>query len=136
MAMVNAPIKHIAIENPVGIMSKLYRKPDQTIHPYYFGDEFQKTTHLWLKNLPPLYHNAKPNLFDQNITHTSKGEFYEFTTKKGVKKRQPLWFAEARGFNGKKRTEDSGKLRSKTFPGIAKAMAKQWGEYLINNINQ
>ena len=64
MKIVNAPIERIAIENPVGIMSKIYRKPDQVIQPYYFGDEAQKTTCLWLKNLPPLYHNAKPNLFD------------------------------------------------------------------------
>jgi hypothetical protein len=132
MKIANAPIKHIAIENPVGIMSKLWRKPDQVIQPYYFGDEAQKTTCLWLKNLPPLYHNKAPNLFDTEVTHVGAGEFYEFTTKKGVKKRQPMWFAEARGFNGKKQTEDSGKIRSKTFPGIAKAMAEQWGNYLLN----
>lgn len=128
MKIVNAPIEKIAVENPIGIMSKIFRKPDQIIQPYFFGDEFQKTTCLWLKNLPKLYHNDRPNLFDNKITHVSKGEFYEFTSKKGVKKRQPMWFAEARGFNGKKQTEDSGKIRSKTFPGIAKAMAQQWGK--------
>jgi hypothetical protein len=129
MAMINAPIKHIAVENPVGIMSKLYRKPDQVIQPYYFGDSAQKTTCLWLKNLPLLYHNAAPNLFDNIVTHTNKGEFFEWIdSKTGKKKRQPLWFKEARSLKGDERS----KVRSKTFPGIAEAMANQWGEYLLN----
>jgi hypothetical protein len=129
MALVNAQINHIAIENPVGIMSSIYRKPDQVIQPYYFGDPHQKTTCLWLKNLPPLYHNDRPNLFDQEVTHTSKGEFYEWTDKKtGKKKKQPLWYAEA--FMMYDKTGERGKVRSKTFPGIAKAMAEQWGNYL------
>ena len=124
MKIVNAPIERIAIENPVGIMSKIYRKPDQVIQPYYFGDEAQKTTCLWLKNLPPLYHNAKPNLFDQDITHVGKGEFFEWVDKKtGKTKRQPKWYAEAF-----MHTKEHGKERSKTFPGIAKAMAEQWGK--------
>ena len=123
MNIVNAPIERIAIENPVGIMSKIYKKPDQVIQPYYFGDEAQKTTCLWLKNLPPLYHNAKPNLFDQDITHVGKGEFFEWVDKKtGKTKRQPKWYAEAF-----MHTKEHGKERSKTFPGIAKAMATQWG---------
>jgi hypothetical protein len=123
MRLINAPIEKIAIENPVGIMSKIYRKPDQIIQPYYFGDEAQKTTCLWLKNLPKLYHNSAPNLFDDLVTHTSKGEFYEWIDKKtGKKKRQPKWYAEAFMFG-----KEHGKERSKTFPGIAKAMAEQWG---------
>jgi hypothetical protein len=127
MAMVNAPIKHIAIENPIGIMSKIYRKPDQVIQPYYFGDEFQKTTCLWLKNVPKLFHNSAPNLFNEPITHVGKGEFFEWTDKKtGKQKRQPKWYADAFMY-----TKEIGKERSKTFPGIAKAMAKQWGEYFI-----
>lgn len=114
MQIVNAPIERIAVENPVGIMSKLYREPDQIIQPYYFGDEAQKTTCLWLKNLPLLYHNDKPNLFDLNVTHVGKGEFVTFKSGKRMSK----WFADSFG---------DGHLRSKTFPGIAKAMAKQWG---------
>jgi hypothetical protein len=130
MAMVNAPIKHIAIENPVGIMSKLYRKPDQKIQPYYFGDEAQKTTCLWLKNLPKLYHNAKPNLFDQNITHVNNGGYYEWIDgKTGKIKRQPKWYAEA--FLKQSNKSELSKIRSKTFPGIAEAMANQWGNYLL-----
>jgi site-specific DNA-cytosine methylase len=130
MAMVNAQIKHIAIENPVGVMSKLYRKPDQVIQPYYFGDKAQKTTCLWLKNLPPLYHNGAPNLFDDVVTHTDKGEFFEFVDRKtGKKKRQPKWYADSLKLSSDERS----KFRSKTFPGIAEAMATQWGNYLTSN---
>ena len=128
MAMVNAPIKHIAIENPVGIMSKLYRKPDQKIQPYYFGDEAQKTTCLWLKNLPKLYHNANPNLFDNVVTHTNKGQFWEyFSKKKGKLQKEPIWKKQTIGLNKNERSRQ----RSKTFPGIAQAMANQWGNYLL-----
>ena len=118
MKIVNAPIKYIAIENPIGIMSNIYRKPDQIIQPYYFGDEYQKTTCLWLKNLPLLYHNAEVNLFDQDITHVGRGEFV--TTPSG--KRLPKWYSDNK----------NPKVRSKTFPGIAIAMGKQWGEFLHN----
>jgi hypothetical protein len=115
MDIINAPIKHIAVENPIGIMSKLFRKPDQLIQPYYFGDEASKKTCLWLKNLPLLYHNDKPNLFDDYKTHVGKGK---------IVNGYPAWM-----FNNDK------KHRSKTFPGIAEAMAKQWGEYLLNKYN-
>ena len=119
MKMINAPIEKIAVENPIGIMSKIYRKPDQIIHPYYFGDPYSKSTCLWLKNLPKLYHQKKPDLFSQEITHTEKGEYKEWINKKtGKKKKQPLWYYEAFA---------DGKTRSKTFQGIAKAMADQWG---------
>jgi hypothetical protein len=117
LAIANAPIHHIAIENPVGIMSKLYRKPNQVIHPYFFGDPYQKTTCLWLKNLPILCHNDRPNLFDSIVTHTSKGEFITFPSGKKMAK----WYAMLRADSSR------GSIRSKTFPGIAKAMAEQWG---------
>ena len=124
MAIINAPIKKIAVENPMGIMSTIYKKPSQIIQPYYFGDEAQKTTCLWLKNLPPLYHNSMPNLFDNVVTHSSKGEMIEFISKKGVKKRQPKWYADAL----KLKPNERSKVRSKTFTGIAQAMANQWGK--------
>lgn len=127
MSIVNAPISRIAIENPIGIMSKIYRKPDQVIQPYYFGDNAQKSTCLWLKNLPKLYHNDKPNLFDDIVTHTDKGEMIEFISKKGIKKTQPKWYADALKLDA----DDRSKIRSKTFLGIAKAMAEQWGSLLI-----
>jgi len=126
MRLVNAPIDKIAIENPIGIMSNEYRSPDQIIQPYYFGDEAQKTTCLWLKNLPHLFHAKEPDLFNSKVTHVGKGEFFEWTDgKTGKIKKQPKWYADA--FMNAKTKEEVGHLRSKTFPGIAKAMAEQWG---------
>jgi hypothetical protein len=117
MKMVNAPIPKIAIENPIGIMSSIYRKPDQIIHPYYFGDSYSKSTCLWLKGLPKLTH-VRPEdspLFPDQVTHVDKGEFITFSSGKRMAK----WYNQASG---------NGHLRSKTFPGIAKAMAEQWGK--------
>lgn len=109
-----APIDKIAIENPIGVISSIIRKPDQIVQPYHFGDSAQKSTCLWLKNLPKL----KPTKV------VDKGEFFEWIdgkTKK--KKRQPLWYYEA-SFLSK---EDRQTVRSQTFPGMAKAVANQWG---------
>ena len=107
-----APIDKIAIENPIGIISTRIKKHDQIIQPYQFGDPFQKSTCLWLKNLPPL---KSTNIVD-------KGGFKEWVCKKtGRKKKQPLWYYEA--LNNK---DQRWKVRSQTFMGIAKAMADQW----------
>jgi hypothetical protein len=127
MAMINAPIHRIAVENPVGIMSNVYRKPDQIIQPYFFGDGYTKTTCLWLKNLPPLYHSKQVDLFNDKITHVpTSNEYKEWVCKKtGKTKRQQMWYYEAL-LNAKTKEERS-TIRSKTFPGIAKAMAAQWG---------
>ena len=114
MDLVNAPIEKIAIENPIGIMSSEYRKPNQIIQPWQFGDKAQKSTCLWLKNLPKLEHT--------NIVE--KGEFFEFVSKKGEKKRMPMWYYKA--LQDAKTPEQRRTLRSKTFKGIAEAMAKQW----------
>jgi hypothetical protein len=103
MLFANNKCPLIAIENPVGIMSNIYRKPDQIIQPWQFGDPFQKTTCLWLKGLPLL----KPT----NIV--GKGEFYISPTGKKI----PRWYSDNK----------SSKSRSKTFQGIADAMALQWG---------
>jgi len=118
MAMVNAPIEKIAVENPVSIMSKIYRKPDQIINPYYFGDPVPKKTCLWLKNLPPLYHNAQPNLFDDKVTHVEP----EYIIGKRDGKKYSLIHYQTIT----KDPAERGKIRSKTFPGIARAMAEQW----------
>ena len=118
MALVNTPIERIAIENPIGIMSGKYRKPDQIIQPYQFGDKAQKSTCLWLKNLPKL----------EATDIVEKGELFEFTSKKGEKKRMPMWYYKA--LQEAKTPEQRRTLRSKTFKGIAKAMAEQWGEAL------
>ena len=123
--LANSNIHKIAIENPVGCISSVWRKADQIIHPYYFGDSHRKATCLWLKNLPKLYHNKSINLFDQNITHVDQGESSEWIDSKTKKmKRQPKWYAMAK--KGKE-LGDRSKERSKTFLGIAKAMAEQWG---------
>ena len=114
MKLVNAPIDKIAIENPIGIMSGKYRKPDQIIQPLQFGDKAQKSTCLWLKNLPKL----------EPTDIVEKGEFFEFTSKKGEKKRMPMWYYKA--LQEAKTPEQRRTLRSKTFQGIAKAMATQW----------
>jgi len=119
MSFVNAPIEKIAIENPIGIMSTKYRKPNQIIQPWMFGDKAQKSTCLWLKNLP--------NLTPTDIV--DKGEFFEFTSKKGVKKRMAMWYYKA--LQDAKTPAERSTLRSKTFPGIAKSMANQW-----TNVNQ
>lgn len=107
MSLVFAPIDKIAIENPIGIMSKIYRKPDQIIQPYYFGDSFQKSTCLWLKNLNKL----------QPTKIVDKGEFITFKSGKKMAK----WYSLAQ----------KNDARSITFPGIAKAMAAQFTKPLI-----
>jgi hypothetical protein len=114
MALVNAPIERICIENPIGIMSNEFRKPDQIIQPYQFGDKAQKSTCLWLKGLPKL----------TPTDIVEKGEFFEFTSKKGEKKRMPMWYYNA--LREAKTPEQRRTLRSKTFQGIAMAMANQW----------
>lgn len=114
MSLINAPIERIAVENPIGIMSTKYRKPDQIIQPWQFGDKAQKSTCLWLKNLPKL---VPTDVVD-------KGEFFEFTSKKGVKKKMAMWYYKA--LLEAKTPEQRSTLRSKTFEGIAHAMATQW----------
>jgi len=118
-------IKRIAIENPVGKLSSLWMKPTQIIQPFYFGDEAQKTTCLWLKDLPKLQHLKNANLFEKNITHCGKGEMVTTSTGKTFSK----WYWETS--RGKGKGKERQILRSKTFPGIAKAMATQWSKYLI-----
>lgn len=115
-----ADCDRICVENPLGYMSRLWRKPDQTIHPYYFAESKddienyqKKRTCLWLKNLPQL----KPTNF------LPPPEPYGYT-----RSGKPVNFEEAHGkINGINCDSNSAKARSKTFPGIAGAMAEQWG---------
>ena len=116
--LMDAPINKIAIENPISVISSQIRKPDQIVHPWMFGDKASKSTCFWLKNLPLL----EPT----NIVE--KGEFVDFISKKGVKKKQPKWYFDA--LSKAKTAEERRTLRSKTFEGIAKAMADQWGVVL------
>ena len=112
--LMDAPIDKIAIENPISVISSNIRKPDQIIQPFMFGDKAQKSTCLWLKNLPLL----------ESTDIVEKGEFIEFISKKGVKKKQPKWYFDA--LKNAKTPAERRTLRSKTFKGIAEAMAKQW----------
>ena len=108
MMFVNANCNKIAIENPVGYMNTHYRKPDQIIHPYFFGEPIMKRTCLWLKGLPKL---EPTNM---------------------LQKPEPIYICKGEKSKGKKihwceaLKSRSAKERSKTFKGIAKAMAKQW----------
>jgi hypothetical protein len=112
----NADIPCIAIENPIGSLSSQWRKPDQIVQPWMFGDKASKSTCFWLKGLPKL----------EPTEIVEKGEFFEFTTKKGVIKKQPMWYYEA--LSKAKTPEQRRTLRSKTFQGMAKAIAKQWSK--------
>jgi hypothetical protein len=111
MALVNAPIPKIAIENPIGIMSSRYRKPNQIIQPWQYGHETTKATCLWLKGLP--------NLMPTNIV--SKGEVV--VSKSG--NRMSRWYYETSMLPLKNGIR--AKARSVTFQGIADAIADQWG---------
>jgi hypothetical protein len=110
-----APINKICLENPKSCASPVIAKYSQEIQPYYFGDSDMKTTWLWLKNLPTLKHVEKSNLFFKS-THAKKPEPYSIDNTERAKKR---YFTDGPQHNSKH--------RSKTFPGIAKAMAQQWG---------
>lgn len=112
MAFINADCPCIAVENPVGYMNTKHRKPDQIIQPYMFGDHARKQTCLWLKGLPKL---EPTNIVDP-------GEILRGGYSVGA-------HADGRGADGKwlrYNDPEIAKLRSKTFPGIAKAMAEQW----------
>lgn len=105
MQLALANIPKVAVENPVGIMGTAWRKADQVIQPYMFGDPFEKQTALWLKGLPKL----------------SPTEIVEPPPRQVLRsgKTMPRWYSNCGG--------NRPKARSKTFPGIAKAMAEQWG---------
>lgn len=98
-----ADIPKIAIENPVSVMSTIYRKPDQIIHPWQYGHPEEKTTCLWLKGLPKL-----------TPTNNVREEMMKLTKKE----RERIYYMSP----GQERAKE----RSKTFPGIARAMAEQW----------
>jgi hypothetical protein len=109
MRFVNADCPRVAIENPVGVMSTLYRKPDQVIQPYQFGHTETKATCLWLRGLPRL--RSTLNVVDEMMQ---------------------LPVAERNRIHYLPPTADRAALRSKTYTGIARAMADQWGRYLLH----
>ena len=107
-ALWETPIEKIAIENPIGYLSKNWKKPTQIIQPWQFGHEANKPTCLWLRGLPPLKHTKI----------VGKGEFYV----KANGSRLSKWSHKISGSN-----KNRAKNASRTFSGIAEAMAKQWG---------
>lgn len=111
MKIVMADCDKIAIENPVGVMNTAYRKPDQIIEPYYFAtgkddkeNYWTKRTCLWLKKLPPLMYEP-PEPYEHQLGKLLTGKWKTWTDT----------------------LSRDAATRSKTFPGIAKAMAEQWG---------
>lgn len=114
MTIANADCDKIAIENPVGVMSTKWRKPDQIIEPFEYGDAYEKLTCLWLKGLPKLVPTKIVEIPDR----------IKFKSGKTMAK----WYVEA----GNLTKEQRALVRSKTFPGIAKAMADQWGNDCSN----
>jgi hypothetical protein len=115
MLFANADCEKIAIENPVGYANKMFRKPDQIIHPYYFGDNAKKRTCLWLKGLPKL--EPTNMLPEPEPEYICQGEL--------SKGKKIGWCEGIKGTTGGQKGR--AKARSKTFPGIARAMAEQWG---------
>ena len=117
MKLANLPIPKIAIENPIGVMSRIYRKPDQIIQPWQFGFPTTKATCLWLKGLPTL----KPtNIVDKGEVVISKSG-----------NRMSKWYYETSKLPLK--DDARAKARSVTFQGVADAMADQWGTEKVNN---
>jgi len=116
-ALMDAPIPRIAVENPISVISSKIRKPDQIIQPWMFGDEATKSTCLWLKNLPKL----KPTKI------VGKGEMVTY----GSGKRMQKWYVDA--LTNSKTSEERRTLRSKTFPGMSKAIAEQWTSGFTSN---
>lgn len=106
--LMEQPFPHIAIENPVGVISSRIQRPTQCIQPYEFGHPESKRTCLWLKGLPPL----RPT----NVLAKPTRGYWDNQTPSGQNKLGP--------------SEDRWKERSKTYEGIAAAMAQQWGDYM------
>ena len=109
MALVRAEIPRYAIENPIGIMSSIWRKPDQIIQPWEYGHSVTKSTCLWLKGLPLL---EPTNIVDKGTIWVAKSG-----------KRMSQWYYDSSCLKPKERE----KMRNTTFQGIADAMAQQWG---------
>lgn len=120
-----APIEMICLENPKSCASPVIAKYSQEIQPYYFGDSDLKTTWLWLKGLPPLKYELTGNLFSEQTAVDRPEPIYIDNTERKKKR----YFTDANKGSG------GSKKRSKTFPGIARAMAEQWGCIGIKSVD-
>ena len=133
MDMINAPAPFTVVENPRGVMFSRYRRPDQEIHPWMFGDPFRKTTCLWLKNLPLLV----PEYSEPGVLATvTSGDSAGYRLHQTVTSGSTVASDPRHDFNGRMHYEDSegrknrAKVRSRTFPGLARAFAEQFGSYV------
>ena len=117
MNFVNCKCKRVAIENPIGVISSRYKKPTQIIQPFQFGHKERKATCLWLKCLPNLRATniVTPDIITNKSGRTDSRLHYE-TLSLPAKERA--------------------KIRSKTFEGIARAMATQWSEYILKELEE
>lgn len=122
MKFINADCEHIAVENPIGYMNTHYQKPSCIIQPYEYGHPVRKATCLWLKNLPCL---IPTNIVQYDVIHSGK------KTYSGV-----AAYATDNGKILRWNDPRTAKERSKTFPGIAAAMAQQWGDYLLGKADR
>jgi hypothetical protein len=121
LVLFDAPIERICLENPRSYVAETI-KYSQIIKPFYFGDPFSKPTYLWLKNLPPLQYYRADSLFSLK-TCVQATDITTHINKKGILKKHSYLLHEAIKLPPSERA----KIRSKTFPGIANAMAAQWG---------
>jgi hypothetical protein len=118
-ALYFSEIPKIAVENPIGIMSKILRKPDQIVQPFWFGDAYKKSTCLWLKNLQLL-----------EPTNIVEPVFVEYNSKKSKSGKSKYSYMGQNPTTGN--NEEAKRLRSKTPDGLAKAMAEQWTKPFTN----
>ena len=130
MALANLPVQAIAIENPVGIMSSVWRKPDQTIQPWQFGHPESKRTCLWLKGLPLLVPTkiVSPEWWknpDGTDYRDAKGKRYSPTHFLAGRKQLGRWKNHAVG-RAASESYEGWQMRGATYTGIAEAMADQW----------
>lgn len=120
IALAEAKIPRVAVENPIGIMNTQYKKPQQVIQPFEFGEGFSKKTCLWLRGLNNLEKDPanKVELTEEDWVTLSSG------------RRLPKWYSDAL----QKSPEERRRIRSKTFVGIALAMAEQWARQMVKEI--
>lgn len=129
MALAGAPVSKYAIENPMSIVSRVWRKPDQTIQPWQFGEDASKATCLWLKGLPLLkpthiiyatwacYCGARFKAYQPRCPQCDSANIYPIRSNQTPSGQQRLG-----------QSPDRARIRSQTFRGVAEAMADQWGE--------
>jgi hypothetical protein len=119
MEMYRAPARHVAVENPRGDMSRRFRPPDQIVEPWWFGDPYAKKTCLWTRDLPELRADLPVDPLGRVATGGGS-----WRTDSAAKRTSMNRYEDSEGRKNRAR------VRSRTFPGFARAMAEQWGGYI------